>query len=300
MKIMKFGGASVADSRCILYVAQLIKNYARDESIVIVVSAVKGVTDRLIAIYQKAQKNEQSKILQELSFLYHFHKDIFDHMELDQGLNKLFQKRLKELFAQLLICIVSTDYLTPCSYDYFVSFGEKLSCFLLVSALEQLDVAAQYVDSSKLIVTTDEFGNARPMIAETETNAQKILLPLVVKRIIPVMTGFYGATADGRVAILGRGGSDYSATILAHVLDASEVILWKEVDGIYSCDPKKDKDAQFFSEITYAQALKLAQNGAKVLHPEAMWPVAEKEIVVWVKNTFKPHLKGSKIWKGNV
>lgn len=300
MKIMKFGGASVADGNCILHVAQLIKDYALDESIVVVVSAVKGVTDKLITIYQSAQNNGKSKILQDMMLLYQFHKDILDDLGLKPEISKLFQKRLKELFAELLICIVSNDYLTPCSYDYFVSFGEKLSCLLLVSALEQLDVAAQYIDSSKLIVTTDEFGNARPMIAETETNAQKILLPLVVKRIIPVMTGFYGATADGRVALLGRGGSDYSATILAHVLDASEVILWKEVDGIFSCDPKKEKDAQFLSEISYTQALELAQNGAKVLHPEAMRPVAEKEIVVWVKNTFKPHLKGSKIWKGNV
>ena len=112
------------------------------------------------------------------------------------------------------------------------------------------------------------------------------------------MTGFYGATKDGRIATLGRGGSDYSATILAYALDAQEVILWKEVDGIYSADPKRENGAKLIPELSYRMAAELARNGAKILHPEAMEPVISKKIVIWIKNTFQPEFIGSKIWEG--
>ena len=126
-----------------------------------------------------------------------------------------------------------------------------------------------------------------------------MILPLIRKNIIPVVTGFYGVSEKGDIVTLGRGGSDYSATILAHVLDAQEVILWKEVDGVFNKDPKKSRKAKYFSELTYKKATVLARNGAKILHHEAMKPAEIKGIIIRVKNTFKPNFVGTKIWKGS-
>ena len=124
------------------------------------------------------------------------------------------------------------------------------------------------------------------------------LLPLCNEGILPVVTGFYGANENGSVAILGRGGSDYTATILAYALPATEVILWKEVDGVFTGDPLKDKTARFLPELSYEEALVLVENGAKILHREAMRPVQETGIPIFVKNTFFPDRPGSKIWRG--
>ena len=168
------------------------------------------------------------------------------------------------------------------------------------ATLNKIGVAAEPVDASNIIVASSEFSNARAILADTKIKANRFLLPLFSKRIVPVVTGFFGATKRGDIVTLGRGGSDYSATILGNVLDASEVILWKEVDGVFNGDPKKDKKAMFHPELTYKEALSLAKNGAKVLHPEAMKPVQSKGIVVWVKNIFKPESLGTKIWKGAI
>lgn len=300
MKIMKFGGTSVGSTENISRVSRIIKEYSQHESIVVVVSAVSGVTDKLISLFKEFKNGNRSEGLVAIHALYKKHLHILQELALERVTAKEYEDVLKKRFGELLTCLTFKEIFAASDYDCIVSFGERVSAPLVVAALGKIGVIASDIDSARVIVTTNEYGNAQPLLPETEKKAQRVILPLLIKGIVPVVTGFFGATKEGKVTLLGRGGSDYSATILAHSLDAQEVILWKEVDGIFTTDPKKDTTSQFLSQISYKEALILAQNGAKVLHPEAMKPVAEKDIVVWVKNTFRPEFVGSKIWKGTL
>ncbi len=299
MKVMKFGGTSVGSGTHILHVAKIIRKYAKRESIVVVVSAMCGVTDKLISIFQKYKNNDLVEAKEELLQLYHLHMKAFDEIDLKKKICLSERKNLNSLFGELLLSLTVRRNDKPWDYDYAVSFGERFAVQLLSCALSKLKVSSKYIDSSGLIITNNEFGNSKVLMKETKVKIEEVLFPMIMDGIVPVVTGFYGSTKDGRVATLGRGGSDYTATILAHALDAQEVILWKEVDGVYSHDPKKNGNgAKFFPQLTFAEAIKLAKNGAKIIHPHALDSLASKNIIVWVKNTFKPDLAGTKIWKG--
>lgn len=299
MKVMKFGGTSIGDGQCILHVAQIVKQYRENERLVVVVSAMRGVTDRLYQICKNYKSGAVNDAFADLNKLYESHKQALNSFRLN-GRYKRSDQELMQLFGQLIVFLTLQKEYSSWGCDYVVSYGERFSSFLLSKALQRQGVAAKYVESSQFIVTNDEFGNARVLMEETKQKVEKHLFPLLIKGIVPVVTGFFGATIDGKVAVLGRGGSDYSATILAYALDAQEVILWKEVDGVYTIDPKKGNGGRLLTELSYKEASDLAKNGAKVLHPAAMEPVISKNIVVWVKNTFKPDLPGSKIWRGSL
>lgn len=299
MKIMKFGGTSVGTGERMLHVAHIISEYATHERIAVVVSAMAGVTDRLYDVCKKYKSGEVKAAFDELNFLYEHHLQALDSFVLN-GKYQRFHQELLQLFGQLMVFLTLQREYSSWGCDYVVSYGERFSSLLLTIALQKLGVSAKYMESSQFIVTNDEFGNAKVLIAETQQKVEKHLFSLIISGTIPVVTGFFGATREGKITVLGRGGSDYSATILANALDAQEVILWKEVDGVYTTDPKNGKDARLLSELSYSQAEELARNGAKVLHPAAMEPVVVKNIVVRVKNTFKPELPGSKIWKGGI
>lgn len=295
MKIMKFGGTSVGDGKRILHVANLIAKYSQKDRIVSVVSAMSGVTDELISVFDEFKKSNTQQGVKKLLKLYTRHMKSARDVEVLNGGSQLVYTSIKEYFSKLLAYLTFDCAFEDADFDYCVSFGERLSSLILSSTLSKLGVKTKLIDSGQVIVTNDEFKNARVLFSQTAQKAEKLLLPLLIAGYHPVVTGYYGKTKEGKVATLGRGGSDYSATVLAHVLDAQEVILWKEVDGIYTGDPKKDGGAKFLLELSYDQALALAQNGAKVLHPEAMLPVASKRITVWVKNIFNPEFAGSKI-----
>lgn len=300
MKIMKFGGTSVGDGKRILHVAKIIKDCFEEDRVVVVVSAMSGVTDKLISVFQKFKEKQHSKGIIALSQLYEMHVQALNELGFKNGRYLTIQSNLRIFFGELLTFLSFKKKYTMMDYDYVVSYGERLSCLLVAGALQKLEVIAEVVDSSRLIVTSGEFGNAKAILSDTEKLASKVILPLLIRGVIPIVTGFFGATRDGKVATLGRGGSDYSATVLAYALDAQEVILWKEINGIFTSDPKNGNGAIFIPELSYEKAIELAKNGAKVLHPEAMEPVISKNIIVWVKNTFKPDFIGSKIWKENL
>ena len=151
------------------------------------------------------------------------------------------------------------------------------------------------MNAGDVVVTDAVFGNASPLMEPTRVKARARLLPLLDRGTIPIVTGFNGATADGRPTTLGRGGSDFSASILAAALDAAELWIWTDVDGIMSADPRLVPDAEVLDELTYAEAAELAYNGAKVLHPRTLAPLVEKKIPVWSKNSFAPEKPGTKI-----
>ena len=164
-----------------------------------------------------------------------------------------------------------------------------------VALVTDLGVDAMAVNGWDVIVTDAVFGNASPLLPQTREKASALLLPALEQRRLPVVTGFNGATLDGRPTTLGRGGSDFSASILASVLDASELWIWSDVDGILSADPRLVPDARVLEEITYREAAELAYNGAKVLHPRTLAPLMEKGIPVWSRNSFNPSFPGTKI-----
>ena len=298
MKVMKFGGTSIGSGRRILHVAKIIRDYSEKDRVVIVVSAMSGVTDKLIDVFKMFQKGQHSEGLINLGQLYEKHVLALDEFGFRNGRYLMIQNNLKNLFGELLTYLSFRKNYSMMDFDHIVSYGERWSCLLVAASLQKLETMAEVVESYKLIVTSSEFGNAKVHLSDTEKKASKVILPLLIKGVIPIVTGFFGATREGKIATLGRGGSDYSATVLAYALSAQEVILWKEVNGIFTSDPKNGNGARYIPELSYEKAVKLAKAGAKVLHPEAMKPVISKKIIVWVKNTFQPEFIGSKIWEG--
>lgn len=297
MIIMKFGGASLRNSQSIAHVAQVVSKF-KNQKVLVVVSAMYGVTDSLISVFKKCQAGNFVEASAELEFLYNFHQQNLIDCGLPEKSFGYISRSLADLFENLRGHLRKNNRFLPASYDYVISSGERFSSLLVAAALNKINVEAKPVNASEIIIASNKFNNVKALIKETRVQARKKLLPLISKNIVPVVTGFFASTKGGEIVTLGRGGSDYSATILANVLNAQEVILWKEVDGVFSSDPKKNDQAEFYSELSYEFALSLARNGAKVLHPEAMKPVAAKGIVVRVKNTFNPDFAGTKIWKG--
>jgi len=187
----------------------------------------------------------------------------------------------------------------PRSVDEAVAVGERLSAYLMALHMESEGMPAVAVNAAEVIATDAVFGNATPLMDQTRARAAAVLRPLLEgkpgQRKVPVVTGFNGSTLDHRPTTLGRGGSDFSASILAAVLDAAELWIWTDVDGIMSGDPRLVSDARVLPEVTYAEAAELAYNGAKVLHPRTLAPLAERGIPVWSKNSFAPEKPGTRI-----
>src|SRR6202034_2836844 len=166
---------------------------------------------------------------------------------------------------------------------------------LIAAYLNANDTPAEAVNAAEIVVTDAVFGNASPLMEATRAKARARLLPLLERGVIPIVTGFNGATADGRPTTLGRGGSDFSASILAAALHAAELWIWTDVDGIMTADPRLVPDAKVLTEITYSEAAELAYAGAKVLHPRTLAPLVERKIPVWSKNSFAPEKPGTRI-----
>jgi aspartokinase/homoserine dehydrogenase 1 len=183
----------------------------------------------------------------------------------------------------------------PRSVDEAIAIGERMSALMMSEYLKASGVAAEAINGASVIVTDAVFGNATPIMPETRKKADQILRPVLDRGAIAVVTGFNGATMDGRPTTLGRGGSDFSASILAAALDASELWIWTDVDGIMSADPRSVSDARVLDSLTYSEAAELAYNGAKVLHPRTLAPLIDRQIPVWSKNSFNLKHPGTRI-----
>ncbi|MFC1997988.1 aspartate kinase, partial [Chloroflexota bacterium] len=166
---------------------------------------------------------------------------------------------------------------------------------VVAAALRTQLLDSQAVDATELIITDDSFQNAMPMVAETRQKLLEHLCPLLDDGVIPVVTGFIGATSEGITTTLGRGGSDYTAAILGDCLDADEVWTWTDVDGVMTADPRVVSDARVIPEVSFNEISELAYFGAKVLHPKTIRPILERDIPLWVKNTFNPSHPGTRI-----
>jgi aspartokinase/homoserine dehydrogenase 1 len=298
LQVMKFGGTSVGDAACIARTAQIIANAARENPCVVVVSAMSGVTNRLIEAAQKSATGDSSEGGNLTNVLRSQHAAVLDvliqepqarqhvMLKLDGVLNEA--KRLCDGTALL-------RELTPRTLDEISSLGERLSAPIVAATVSALSLRSESVDATELIVTDAFHGGAEPRMELTREKAQARLRPLLAEGVIPVVTGFIGATADGKLTTLGRGGSDYSATILGAALDASEVVIWTDVDGVLTADPRLVPEARTIPVISYREAAELAYFGAKVLHPKTLNPVMQAGITVWIRNSFTPERPGTKI-----
>lgn len=295
---MKFGGTSVGDASCIARVAQIVADASRETAVAAVVSAMSGVTNRLIEAATRSEAGDREQVAALFEALRKQHKTalallIHQNVESDRlssAIEGIFNEgeRLCEGTALL-------HELTPRALDSISSLGERLSAPLVAGALRDLGVKSEAVNASELIVTDSFHGGAEPLMEKTRERSQALLRPLLDRGIVPVVTGFIGATSEGVLTTLGRGGSDYSATILGAALDADEIIIWTDVDGVLTADPRLVPEARTIPEISYREAAELAYFGAKVLHPKTLHAVMRAGIPVWIRNSFAPERIGTKI-----
>jgi aspartokinase/homoserine dehydrogenase 1 len=295
--IMKFGGTSVGSAARIQVSARLAAKEAARRPVAIVVSAMSKVTDLLLDTMRHAEGGDSAGIARNLATLRARHEDACREL-LPEARRADMLARIDELlgeFERIVRGMAMLNERPPRSVDEGVAIGERLSALLVAEHLNAEGTPAEAVNAWDAVVTDAVFGNASPLMDATREKARAKLLPILQAGAMPVITGFNGATADGRPTTLGRGGSDFSASIVAAALDAAELWIWTDVDGIMSADPRLVSDAQVLSEITYAEAAELAYNGAKVLHPRTLAPLVEKKIPVWSKNSFAPEKPGTKI-----
>lgn len=296
--VMKFGGTSVGDASCIARAAAIVKSAASEGSVVVVVSAMSGVTNRLIDAAHRAEAGEGEYATKVVTELRNHHKKALEALVRDAHRFAEVDQSLGGVLAELERLLQGTALLrelTPRALDTISGMGERLSTPLLAAALNELGVSGVPVSATEVIVTDPHHGRAEPLMDHTRERAEKRLRPLLKKGAVPVVTGFIGATIDGVPTTLGRGGSDYSATILGAALGAQETIIWTDVDGVKTADPKLVPEARTIDEISYNEAAELAYFGAKVLHPNTLRPVTAAGVPVWIRNSFSPEKAGTKI-----
>jgi aspartokinase/homoserine dehydrogenase 1 len=293
----KFGGTSLLGAQRMLHAAGLVRPVAQASQVVVIVSAMKGVTDRLLAIAQALADRKNQRAHGEAEAVLHFHHDVLRDLPLDVDDRDRVAYELDSLGRDLLHEVPVQGHVaaTPELLDRLASFGERFSARLFAAALELSGVPAVPVSSSEFVLTCETFQDAKPHLEQTKRRGRGVLSPLLEAGIVPVVTGFIGATPDGRITTLGRNSSDFSGAIIAHVVDADELVIWTDVDGIYTANPHESAEARLLHDLSYDEAHALAASGAKVLHPHVLPLAAETEMIVWVRNTFKPHVRGTRI-----
>jgi aspartate kinase len=296
---MKFGGTSVGSPEAFIRVAELVARQRAENQTVVVVSAMAGVTDQLLTMARDAARSTWSRVEEALGELRSRHLEVAQKAIAGRDLQEEASRRVAELTGELEKVLTGIAILreqTPRSTDLVLSFGERLSAPLLTCVLRDRGIEARDFTGGEVgIVTDDHFGEASPLMNVTAMKVKRNLEPLLDQGVIPVVTGFIAATQYGDITTLGRGGSDYTATILGAALEADEVWIWSDVDGIMTADPKLVPEARVIEELSYEEAMEMAMFGAKAMHPRALEPASEHAIPVRVKNTFNPEGKGTLI-----
>ncbi len=300
--VMKFGGTSMGSAARMEVAAQIISAESARRPVVVVVSAMSKVTDLLLETLRRAELGDRQVVDANLRKLLDRHMQACDELlgfsESAAGLRGAAAGAIQALvteFHRIANGILMLGERPPRSVDEAIAVGERLSATLLAYYLTAMGVAAQSINGADVIVTDAVFGNASPILDLTAKRCADRLVPLLQKQMVPIVTGFNGATQDGRPTTLGRGGSDFSASILAAAMDAAELWIWTDVDGIMSADPRLVENVAVLDEVSYAEAAELAYNGAKILHPRTLAPLVEKQIPVWSKNSFDLSKPGTRI-----
>ena len=293
---MKFGGTSVGDVAAFERVFHIVSTQARRHPVV-VVSAMTKVTDALLAAFEIAKKGDADGAFASLEPHFERHVEVARQFNIADKSNA-FNGELefvREELADLLKRVSRRSLPLSMLKDAIVSYGEQLSSRLLAEVLKAKGINARQVDSRRLIVTDDEYGAAQPIWDETEKLIKLELAPMIAAGEVPVMGGFIAASRGGETTTLGRGGSDYSAALIAAALRASELQIWTDVTGVMTCDPRICGDARTIPVLSYEEAAELAYFGAKVLHPKTIKPAVDHAIPVRVCNTFEPNETGTMV-----
>ncbi len=294
---MKFGGTSVGSPAAIRQVAAIIGDHlAQGHELAIVVSAMASVTDMLLESASAAAAGGKNRYVAINAAIAEKHHAVIDALIASETEREATRSRVDELLkGQLELCeaVRILGEATPRIADALVSYGERLSSRVITAVLAADGLRAQQVDSSEFVVTDNVFQNADPLWDETESRIVDRLLPEIENGVTPIITGFIGATPDGTLTTLGRGGSDFSAAIFAACLDSDELVIWTDVDGVMTTDPRLDERARVLPYVSYQEIGELAFYGAKVLHPKTVQPIINRDIPLRVRNTFNPTLAGT-------
>jgi bifunctional aspartokinase / homoserine dehydrogenase 1 len=293
----KFGGTSLLGAERLLHAARIVREESRTRPVTAVVSAMKGVTDRLLRVGEWLEQGRNLQARREAESIAELHRITLEELRLDAHEHERMEQELAFLADDLVheVPLRGRVEVNGALLDRLASFGERFAVRLVAAALGKLEVTAVPVASSDFVLTCDTFRDAQPQLEHTRRRGRDILLPLLEAGIVPVVTGFIGATQDGRITTLGRNSSDFSGALIAHVVDAEELVIWTDVDGIYTANPHESAEAKLLYELSYEEAHALAASGAKVLHPDVLPLAAQTEMTVWVRNTFKPNARGTRI-----
>jgi aspartate kinase len=298
VEVMKFGGTSVGDAVRIRSAAAIAAEAAKQRAVVVVVSAMSGVTNTLIAAAGKAATGDEAAGEALTTALHTKHRETIEKLISDLAKRRDLLVEVDSLIERAANycrgCALLGE-LSPRALDVIAGTGERISARITAAVLREMGCHGVAFDATDLIVTDEVHGGARPLAGPTRVKTQAALGPLLEAGGIPVVTGYIAATAKGIPTTLGRGGSDFSATILGAALDAQDVIIWTDVNGVLTADPRMVPEAVTLDEVSYTEAGELAFFGAKVLHPMTLRPVIASGIPVWIRNSFRPEQAGTKI-----
>ena len=295
--VLKYGGTSISSAKDIQTVANYVNSLSKHNEIVIVCSAISGTTDDLIEISQSIKKENKDKAEQLASKILNRHKQLAKQTIKKSIIRKKLLEKLdtdfRELFA-LIEGMVLLGEVTPRSMDYLISFGERLSIKLLSFAINDIGKKSISLTGKEVgIVTDSNFGESKPLMDTTRLRVSKTIDLQFSKKTIPVIGGFTGADQHGHVTTFGRGGSDYTATIISSCIKTDEIWLMSDVDGLMTADPKIVKNAKLLKEVSYIEAIEMALFGAKQIHPRTFEPLLTKKIPMKIRNSFNVKNEGT-------
>jgi len=297
MIVHKFGGTSLGTAERIASVVEIL-DAGRSQQPVVIVSALSRATDRLIAAARAAALGDEAACNKARAWLDETHHTVAENLLSShpecEGLHKIIDEHLDRL-GQFLDSIAILGEMTVRGHDAVACYGEKLSSAIVAATLRCRDIPAQAISATDLIRTNDQFGSAVPQMDVTREQVRDRILPLIKDNVVPIITGYVGATVDGIPTTLGRSGSDFSAAIIAASLDADELRIWTDVDGILTADPNVVPSARVLRELSYEEATRLARFGAEVLHPRTIGPIIKKGIPLCILNSFNPTDAGTRI-----
>jgi bifunctional aspartokinase / homoserine dehydrogenase 1 len=301
--VMKFGGTSVGTPERFRQCAGIVCRSLQEDNVIVVLSAVAGITDLIFHALEAAREGDAELTEKNLKRFDRVHRELIDELfeERRAGPVLNFATQLFDSFRASCRALLALGCeISAPTQDSVAALGERISAWIFANYLEQAGAKGRFVPAEDVVVTDSHFGNASPEMAATTARCRDMLLPWTDEGIVPVVAGYSGADRLGRTTTLGRGGSDYSATIIGSGCGADEVWIWTDVDGILTADPRICPAATSLPEISFTKAVELAYQGAKVLHPKAACLAMESGIPVWIKNSFRPDALGTKIVQGEM
>jgi len=295
--VLKYGGTSIATPKNVKDVAKHLSSLKKGNQIVVVCSAISGVTDDLLEVSNLIKKEKKDKVKQLTNKIIQKHKKFAQETISKPKVRKQLLTELDSDFSKLVALVhgkIQLWEITPRSLDYLISYGERLSSKIVSAALVDQGLKSEPFTGKQIgIVTDSNFGESKPLLDTTRLRVSKNVDSLFAKKIIPVVGGFAGADQHGRTTTFGRGGSDYSATTIASSIKADEIWLMSDVDGLMTSDPKIVKNAKILKEVSYVEAIEMSLFGAKQIHPRTFEPLLSKKIPIRIRNTFNLKNKGT-------